>query len=522
MRRLIRGVVGLAVALLLWQLASDRHVLDPRVVPSPMALGQRIVSLTGDADFRAALLATLVAWLLALLLTVAIAVPAGLLLGSIPAVRTATEVLVEVLRPIPAVTLIPLCLVMMGSGAQTKIVLAVFAGMWPVMFNVLAAVRGIEPMWIDTARSMGTGTLRTTLWVRLPTVVPFAVTGLRVAAPLELIVLVSTEYVAGEGNPGLGSYLNFSANQAGDMTTLLAGAAIAGVLGSLVSVLILALRAKWHTQVTTAMAHAATPTRREAVIRFGQRWLSLLVWIGVWQLVTQWLNSPFAPTPASIVSAGYHMWLTGPAHQLWLTPLVTDNIAVSLERVALGWVIALVIGVVGGLLLGSATPVADLVEPIAGFIRSIPPVLLVPVLLAWVQIGTPLSVTVIAAGAVWPVLINTMDGVRGVDGTVVDTARAFRTTRLRRLVTVVLPAASPKILTGVRISLSLALVLMIVSELVGANAGIGYQLLQAQSLFAFPQMWAWIVLTGALGYALNRLVQAASDRALPWSASATS
>ena len=85
-----------------------------------------------------------------------------------------------------------------------------------------------------------------------------------------------------------------------------------------------------------------------------------------------------------------------------------------------------------------------------------------------------------------------------------------------------LPAASPKILTGLRISLSLALILMIVSELVGASAGIGYQLLQAQSLFAFPQMWAWIVLTGALGYALNRLVQAASDRVLPWSASATS
>ena len=88
------------------------------------------------------------------------------------------------------------------------------------------------------------------------------------------------------------------------------------------------------------------------MIRFGQRWLSLLVWIGVWQVVTSWLRSPFAPTPASIVAAGYHMWLTGPAHQLFLTPLVTDNIAVSLERVALGWLIALAVGVVGGLLLG--------------------------------------------------------------------------------------------------------------------------------------------------------------------------
>jgi ABC-type nitrate/sulfonate/bicarbonate transport system permease component len=521
-KRSIRSVVGLAVALLLWQLASDHHVLDPAVVSSPVALGRRIVSLLGDADFRAALLATLVAWLLALLLTVLLAVPAGLLLGGIPAVRTATEVLVEVLRPIPAVALIPLCLVMLGAGAQTKIILAVFAGMWPLMFNVLAAVRGIDPMWVDTARSMGSGPLRTTLRVRLPAVVPFAVTGLRVAAPLELIVLVSTEFVAGNGYPGLGAYLSISGEQVGDLTTMLAGAALAGVLGSAVSVLILGLRAKWHAQVTTAMTHAPARTRREAAIRFSQRWLSLAVWIGVWQLVTSWLRSPFAPTPASILSAAYHMWLTGPVRHAWLTPLVTDNILVSLERVALGWAIALAIGVAGGLLLGSATPVADVVEPVAGFIRTIPSVLLVPVLLAFVHIGTPLSVTIIVVGAVWPILINTMDGVRSVDGTIINTARAFQTTRLRRLVTVVLPAASPKILAGVRISLSQALILMIVAELVGASAGIGYQLLQTQSLFAFPQMWAWIVLTGALGYALNRLVQAASDRVLPWSASATS
>jgi ABC-type nitrate/sulfonate/bicarbonate transport system permease component len=497
-------------------------VLDPAVVPAPSALAARIVGLLGDPDFQAALAATVVAWLLALLLTVVLAVPVGLLLGSIPAVRTATEVLVEMLRPIPAVALIPLCLVMLGGGAQTKIVLAVFAGMWPLMFNVLAAVRGIDPLWIDSARGCGTGWARIMWRVRLPAVVPFAVTGLRVAAPLELIVLVSTEYVAGEGYPGLGTYLNISADQSGDMTTLLAGAAVAGALGTGMSLLVLGLRARWHRYVTTAMNQLAAATRRQTAIRFVQRWVSLAVWIGVWQLVTRLLRSPFAPTPASIVAAAYRMWFTGPAGRLWLTPLVTGNILVSLERVALGWLIAALAGVLGGLLLGSVTVLGDLVEPLAAFIRTIPPVLLLPVLLAWVRIGTPLSVTIIAIGAVWPILINTMDGVRTVDGTIVDTARAFHTARWRRLAAVVLPAASPKILAGLRVSLSLALILMIVSELVGANAGIGYQLLQAQSLFAYPQMWAWIVLTGLLGYGLNRLVQTAGDRMLPWSSRATS
>ncbi|HVV18237.1 MAG TPA: ABC transporter permease subunit [Pseudonocardiaceae bacterium] len=517
MWRWIRSVAGLVGALVLWELASRNGVLDPSVVASPITLARRVVGLFGDPDFQSALLATLVAWLLALALTVLLAVPAGLLLGSIPAVRTATEVLVEMLRPIPAVALIPLCLVMLGAGAQTKIVLAVFAGVWPLMFNVLAAVRGTDPMWIDTARSMGSGRLAVMARVRLPAVVPFAVTGLRVAAPLELIVLVSTEYVAGEGYPGLGSYLSISADQTGDMTTLLAGAAIAGGLGTAMSLLILCLRARWHRQVTTSMTQTVTLTRRQSVVRFFQRWLSLVIWIAVWQVVTERLRSPFAPTPASIVNAAYHMWFTGSAHSLWLTPLVTDNIVVSLERVVYGWLIAVAAGVGIGLLLGSVTVLADLVEPLAAFIRTIPPVLMLPVLLAWVRIGTPLSVTIIALGAVWPILINTMDGVRSVDGTLVDTARAFHTVGWRRLLTVVLPAASPKILTGVRISLSLALILMIVSELIGADAGIGFQLVEAQSLFAFPQMWAWIILTGALGYLFNRLVQAASDRMLPWS-----
>ena len=177
-------------------------MLDPTVVSSPVALGRRIVSLAGDPDFRAALLATLVAWLLALLVTVLVAVPAGLLLGSIPAVRTATEVSSGAAA---------------DPGRDADPVVPGHDGLRSTDQDRARGVRGHVAADVQRADrrarhrppvdrhgpQLGTGTLRTTLRVRLPAVVPFAVTGLRVAAPLELIVLVSTEFVAGEGTRDL-------------------------------------------------------------------------------------------------------------------------------------------------------------------------------------------------------------------------------------------------------------------------------------------------------------------------------
>lgn len=510
MQSLVRGgvgVVGLIGALGMWELAGLTGGLRSAGLPDPLTVARRIGTLLGDPDFRTALFATALAWGVALLATVLVAVPAGLVLGSIPLVRTATEVLVEVVRPIPGVALIPLCLVTLGAGPTMKITLAVFAGTWPVLFAVLASLRSVDPQWLDTARSLHATPARIAWRVRLPVVASFVVTGVRLAASVELIVLVSTEFLAGEGYPGLGAYLSISAEQVGDLTTLLAGAVIVGLLGVAMSAALLGLRRPWHARITVAGVAREVVSGRQRLMRFGQRWMSFAVWIGLWELVTARARSVFAPAPASILAA---------AAQLWRTPVARDTIGVSLTRLGVGWSIAVLAGVGGGLLLGSWPVLADLLEAPAAFIRTIPTVLLLPVLVAWVPIGTPLSVTIIALGAVWPILLNTIDGVRAVDATLVDTARAYRTPLWRRLGLVVLPAAGPRILAGLRISLSLALILLVVSELAGASNGIGYQLLQTQALFAFPQMWAWVLCTGALGYLLNRSLLLAGRFALPW------
>lgn len=127
-----------------------------------------------------------------------------------------------------------------------------------------------------------------------------------------------------------------------------------------------------------------------------------------------------------------------------------------------------------------------------------------------------MKVALIAFVCVWPVLLNTLDGVRGVEPTLRDTARVYGIPPRDRIRHVLLPAASPQIFAGMRTSLSLALILMVISEMVASTNGIGYFVLQSQRTFAIPEMWSGIVLLGLLGYALNAVFVAIERRVLRW------
>ena len=127
-----------------------------------------------------------------------------------------------------------------------------------------------------------------------------------------------------------------------------------------------------------------------------------------------------------------------------------------------------------------------------------------------------MRIVLIAFGSVWPILLNTIEGTRTVDPVQLDTARHSVAARMRCLWRIVLPAAMPKIFAGIRVSLALAVILMVVSELVASTNGIGYRIQNAQIMFLLTDMWCGIVLAGLLGYALNWLFLKVEDRALDW------
>ncbi|HEY4458769.1 MAG TPA: ABC transporter permease [Pseudonocardiaceae bacterium] len=249
---------------------------------------------------------------------------------------------------------------------------------------------------------------------------------------------------------------------------------------------------------------------------FAQRWGTFLGFALLWQLVAEEAKSPFFSAPTQIIGAIGKLWLSGPASHAFLTQSVADDILTSIGKVLGGWLLATVIGVVIGVAVGLSQVATDYTGTVFGFIRAMPPVMLLPVFLVLFHIGLQMQLATIVWGSIWPVLLNSIDGARSVEPTNLDTARVFRVSWLRRVCTVVFPAALPKIFAGMRISLAIALNLMVIAEMVGGTSGLGYQVLTNQSVFDYPDMWAGIVLLGALGYLLNRLLGAVEDRVLAW------
>lgn len=262
-------------------------------------------------------------------------------------------------------------------------------------------------------------------------------------------------------------------------------------------------------------AHAA-PRGTSSSPGFLTRLWPILVALVLWEVVTRVAANGFFPPPSAIVVRMREMWLTGPAARLWLSDAALDNFPPSLGRLFTGWILAGIVGVVFGVLLGRSVVLARFVDPLVHFGRAIPPPMLLPLLIPLMSIGTPMQLTTIVFGVVWPVLLNTVEGARYVDRQHVETARVFGFTRGQRLWRVILPSATPKIFAGLRLSLSLALILMVVSELVGSTNGIGFQLRDAERAFDPPGLWGSLVVLGLLGYVLNLAFFTVERRVLSW------
>jgi ABC-type nitrate/sulfonate/bicarbonate transport system permease component len=200
----------------------------------------------------------------------------------------------------------------------------------------------------------------------------------------------------------------------------------------------------------------------------------------------------------------------------WVFERVGSDVVPSLTRLALGYGIACVVAVAAGLALGLSRPLRRATDPIVQFLRAIPPPALLPFGILVLGVGNAMKIFIIAFVCLWPVLLNTIDGVAGVDPTLRETARVYDIGPIDRVLRVTLPAAAPQIFAGMRTALSLALILMVISEMVASTNGIGYFVLQAQRSFAIPEMWSGILLLGILGYVLNALFLLVERRVLRW------
>jgi ABC-type nitrate/sulfonate/bicarbonate transport system permease component len=244
--------------------------------------------------------------------------------------------------------------------------------------------------------------------------------------------------------------------------------------------------------------------------RFAGPALEITVPIGLlalWALWSASSDSFYYPPLTEILST---------FEETWLFERLGSDVLPSLERLALGYVLAVVAAVAIGIPLGMSRVARAATSPLVEFLRAIPPPALLPFSIVVLGVGNAGKVFLIAFVCLWPVLLNTIDGITGIDLTLKETARVYGIRGGQRLWRIILPAAAPQIFAGMRTSLSLALILMVISEMVASTNGIGFFVLQSQRSFAIPEMWSGIVLLGLLGYLLNVAFLLVERRVLAW------
>jgi ABC-type nitrate/sulfonate/bicarbonate transport system permease component len=230
--------------------------------------------------------------------------------------------------------------------------------------------------------------------------------------------------------------------------------------------------------------------------------------LAVWQLWTVHADSDHFPRLTTILAE---------FQDLWLFSQFTTHVVPSLVRIGLGFTIAVVVGVALGIPIGLSSWTRKLAMPHIEYWRAMPPPALLPISIILLHdIGDRQKVAFIAFFCMFPVLLNTIDGVRSIDRTLVDTALSYRVPPLERIRRIVLPGALPQIMAGMRTSLSLAVIMMVLAEYFSSTNGVGYVLLISKNTFEMGPMWAAILLIGLLGYLLNVVFLLAERRALAW------
>jgi ABC-type nitrate/sulfonate/bicarbonate transport system permease component len=233
----------------------------------------------------------------------------------------------------------------------------------------------------------------------------------------------------------------------------------------------------------------------------------VLILVG-WQVWATNADDPHFPPPTEIMAE---------FRDLWLFAQFRSDVVPSLERIFFGFGIAVVVGVGLGVPLGLSRRTRLLAMPHIEYWRAMPPPALLPISIILLHdIGNKQKVAFIAFFCIFPILLNTIDGVRGIDPTLIDTARSYRVPHRERIRRLVFPAALPQIVAGMRTSLALAVIMMVLAEYFSSTNGVGYVLLISKNTFQMAPMWAAIVLIGLIGYLLNLLFLLFERRALAW------
>lgn len=247
-------------------------------------------------------------------------------------------------------------------------------------------------------------------------------------------------------------------------------------------------------------------------VTMARRWpgfLLIVVILLLWQIAStyQWIDPVSMPKVSAIALSWLHGIDAG---------AMAQSLSPTLSRIGLGFGLAVIFAVPLGLLMGTISFFYRLLEPLTEFLRPIPSSAYIPIAILFLGIDNKMKVFVIFLAAVFPILLNTYSGVRGIDPVLIDTGRTLGVSRWRTMWSIVLPASLPSILTGMRISLGISLIVVVVAEMIVGDSGIGYYIFDMQRTFRVPEMFAGVFTLGLLGYLFNFLFLKVEGHLLRW------
>lgn len=243
--------------------------------------------------------------------------------------------------------------------------------------------------------------------------------------------------------------------------------------------------------------------------KVADRSLAIIVFIAVWELLPRAgiVNQAYLSPPSQVaVSIG----------KLVSSGNVWTHVAASLQRSLSGLVLAIVAGILLGLLIGWFKRLEAIIDPLLQLFRQISAFALFPVFILFLGIGEASKTGIILWASFWPILLNTVSGVKHVDKLLVDSAKSMGASRTYIFFRVVLPAAAPSIFTGIRLGGAYCITALVAAEMIGSSAGLGFYILNSQEVFQIPDMYAGIILLAFLGLLLNYALALLEARFTRW------
>ncbi len=239
---------------------------------------------------------------------------------------------------------------------------------------------------------------------------------------------------------------------------------------------------------------------------FEKSWLIVLL-VLIWWFASAGSTNVFYPPLSQILETLWRDLASG---------LLLEYLGFSLGNLAVGMLFALVVGIGLGLFIGEITWLREALSPFIDFARSVPQVAIVPLIIGTFGLGPGPKIYTIAFACVFPILLNAIDGVRGIEPTIRRFGKVYRIPPVRYFLRVVLPGALPQVFAGIRVALPIGITVMVVSELYAANRGVGFYILNSSSTFHLAETWAGAFFVGVIGYLISIIFNRIERIPLRW------